>query len=130
RQWEADVPDKSRIYTMTGRYPSWLFSALKVVGVKKRRPELHGQLKTIMSISDWAQYQLSGVMGYEHSQASETQLYDVARKSWSSELCSLFDIPQEILPPLHSSGTVLGRVSRRVANDMSISDDAVVIVGG
>lgn len=130
RQWEADVPDKSRIYTMTGRYPSWLFSALKVVGVKKRRPELYSQLKTIMSISDWAQYQLSGVMGYEHSQASETQLYDVARKSWSSELCSLFDIPQEILPPLHSSGTVLGRVSRRVANDMSISDDAVVIVGG
>jgi autoinducer-2 kinase len=130
REWEASVPDKSRIYSITGRYPSSLFSAMKVVAIRKRRPEIYDQLATIVSISDWAQFKLSGVAGYEHSQASETQLYDVERKSWSKDLCSLYGLPDKILSPLQASGTILGNVLTEVANNLSISPKAVVVVGG
>ncbi|HEU5145817.1 MAG TPA: FGGY family carbohydrate kinase [Chryseosolibacter sp.] len=130
REWEHEVAEKSRIYKITGRFPSWLFSAMKVIGIRKKRPEIYNKLQTIVSISDWAQFQLSGVAGYEHSQASETQLYDVEKKSWSNELCSLFNLPERILPALHSSGTILGKVLPEVARDLSISEDAVVVVGG
>jgi autoinducer 2 (AI-2) kinase len=130
REWEENVPEKTRIYSITGRYPSALFSALKVIGIRNRRSDIYDQLNTIVSISDWAQFKLTGVAGYENSQASETQLYDVERKSWSKDLCSLFGIPEKILPPLHDSGTILGNVLPAVAKDMSISPDAVVAVGG
>lgn len=130
REWENDIHNKSRIYEISGRYPSSLFSALKVVGVKNRQPELFQQLGSIVSISDWAQLQLSGVAGYEHSQASETQLYDVAEKKWSAELCAAFGLNDRMLPPLHSSGTVLGKVLPDVATALNISPETVVIVGG
>lgn len=130
REWEDNVPEKSRIYSITGRFPSSLFSAMKIIGIRNRRPDVYDQLKTIVSISDWAQFKLSGVAGYEHSQASETQLYDVERKLWSKELCSLFGLSGKILPPLHDSGTILGKVLPAVAKSMSISAEAVVVVGG
>src|SRR5690606_9406776 len=130
REWEEDIPEQDRIYELTGRKPSSLFSALKLVGVRERRTELFDKCDCLMSISDWAQYQLCGVKGYEHSQASETCLYDVEKMEWSTELCQYFDISPAILPPLHNSGTILGTVSVDLAQRLNISDDAFVIVGG
>lgn len=130
REWEDSIHEKSRIYTLTGRFPSSLFSALKVIGIKNKRPDVYNRLHTILSISDWAQYQFCGVAGYEHSQASETQLYDIAEKKWSKDLCGLFGLPDRILPPLHNSGDILGKVHRETATSLGISPEAVVIVGG
>jgi len=130
RQWESIVEDKSRVYELTGRYPSSLFSAMKLVGVRERYPELWEQLSTFTSISDWAQDKLCGVMGYEHSQASETLLYNIEQQKWSNELCSIFDIDKNILPSLHSSGTIIGTILPEYAAKFNISADAVIIVGG
>ncbi|RZK34675.1 MAG: sugar kinase, partial [Hymenobacter sp.] len=130
REWENMIEDKHRVYTLTGRYPTALFSAFKVVGIRHRRTGIYNRLSRILSISDWAQFQLSGIEGYEHSQASETLLYDVAKGQWSPELFDLFDIDPSVLPPLHFSGTILGEVLPEYAEKLSIAEDAVVIVGG
>ncbi|HVF97246.1 MAG TPA: FGGY family carbohydrate kinase [Flavisolibacter sp.] len=130
REWEDMIEDKHRVYTLTGRYPTALFSAFKVIGIKNRRTDIFDRFAKMLSISDWAQFQLCGIEGYEHSQASETLLYDVAKKSWSAELCNVFEIDPAVLPPLLSSGTILGNVLPAIAKQLSISPDAVVIVGG
>jgi autoinducer 2 (AI-2) kinase len=103
---------------------------MKLVGLRERHPEVWQQLSTFTSISDWAQYKLCGVMGYEHSQASETLLYDIEQKIWSDELCEIFNIDIKTLPALHSSGTILGPVFPEHAAKFNIAGDAVVIVGG
>ncbi|GAB3225071.1 FGGY-family carbohydrate kinase [Spirosoma arcticum] len=129
REWEHCIDDKSRVYDLTGRYPTSLFSALKLVGVRERRADLWDQVATFLSISDWVQYQLSGIARYEHSQASETLLYDVAAKQWSPELADLFALGIAP-PPLQSAGTVLGPVRPAVAQALAISPEAIVVVGG
>ncbi|WP_231426191.1 FGGY-family carbohydrate kinase [Pedobacter sp. Leaf250] len=130
REWENLIADKSAVYKLTGRYPTSLFSALKVVGIRNKRPEIWNAYNTFMSISDWVEFMFSGVLHYEHSQASETLLYDVAAKNWSPELCRIFDLKTETLPPLTDSGTVLGKVKTEVADFFNISNTAVVVVGG
>lgn len=130
REWEGMIADKSRVYQLTGRYPTSLFSALKLIGIRHRRPEIWKRFSTFMSISDWVQFRLSGVTHYEHSQASETLLYDVENGTWSEELCSLFDLSPEILPELRPSGSILGSVLPERAGELGISTDALVIVGG
>ncbi|QHV97843.1 FGGY-family carbohydrate kinase [Spirosoma endbachense] len=130
REWENMISDKSRVYELTGRYPTSLFSALKLVGLRHRRANLWEEFATFLSISDWVQYQLSGVTRYEHSQASETLLYDVAAGQWSAELCAYFDIESSILPPLALAGTILGAVLPTLATELAISPEAIVIVGG
>ncbi len=130
REWEGKYADKSRIYQLTGRYPTSLFSAYKLVGIRERRHDVWNGLSFFLSISDWAAWELSGVALYEHSQASETLLYDVAAGDWSAELCALFDISPKLLPALSQSGSVAGTVQPAVAASLGISADAVVITGG
>ncbi|HTI06954.1 MAG TPA: FGGY family carbohydrate kinase [Puia sp.] len=130
REWEDLIADKSHVYTLTGRRPTSLFSALKLVGIRNRRPEIWDRFSTFLSISDWVQYKLSGVVRYEHSQASETLLYDVAGKSWSKELCGLFELDPSVCPELQCSGTVLGGVLPEYTTRLPFSSAAVVIIGG
>ena len=130
RQWEGAIADKSRIYDLTGRYPTSLFSALKLVGLREKKQRMWNRVSLVLSISDWVQYQFSGIAGYEHSQASETLLYDVPSKQWSGELCAAFPLPVSLLPPLKAAGSMLGNVLPEVANQFSINNEAVVVVGG
>lgn len=130
REWENTFPDKSRIYQLTGRYPTSLFSAFKLVGIREKRKEIWNGLSFFLSISDWAAWELSGIALYEHSQASETLLYDVAAGTWSDELCSMFGISSVILPALSQSGSVAGTVKKEIAEQWGFSQDAQVITGG
>ncbi|MFA4869286.1 MAG: FGGY family carbohydrate kinase [Pedobacter sp.] len=130
REWEDMIMDKSEVYQLTGRYPTSLFSALKIVGVKNRLPDLWGEFATFLSISDWVEYKLSGVLHYEHSQASETMLYDVEKHDWSDRLCEIFEIDPAVLPKLTLSGTVLGPIIPIEAAAFNIDSDAWIIVGG
>ena len=130
REWENEIQKKDRVYELTGRKPSSLFSAMKLIGIKNRRSDIYKEFDCVMSISDWAQYQLSGIKGYEHSQASETCLYDVQGMVWSEELCKIFDIDPSVLPPLHQSGTILGNISSAISKQLQITESTLVIVGG
>lgn len=130
RKWEPSLKDKDLVYNLSGRYPTSLFSAFKLVGVRKVYPELFEKIKCFMSISDWIQFKFSGIEGYEHSQASETLLYDVENKSWSSDLLAQFNLSTEILPELKDAGTILGSIKPDVADEFGISPQAVVVVGG
>lgn len=130
REWQDNFDNKSRIYHLTGRYPTSLFSAYKLVGIRERRKELWSGLSFFLSISDWAAWELSGVAHYEHSQASETLLYDVEKGDWCPELCHLFDISPSLLPPVQQSGGILAKITPTVARDWNIDTNAVVIIGG
>lgn len=130
RDWQNDLADKSRVYQLSGRYPTSLFSVYKLIGTRERNADLWQNASTFLSISDWAAWELSGEFAYEHSQASETLLYDVEAGKWSKELCEIFDIDFEFLPQLRQSGEVLGQVKGDVSREWSFSENAVVVVGG
>jgi autoinducer 2 (AI-2) kinase len=130
REWEHMIKDKDFVYLLTGRYPTALFSAFKLTGSRYKKTTLWNKFSTFLSISDWVEYQLSGVLHYEHSQASETLLYDIVLKEWSEELCLIFDFNPSILPKLVSSGTILGPITPHQAQNFGISTSAQIIVGG
>jgi autoinducer 2 (AI-2) kinase len=130
REWESTIGDKSYVYRATGRYPTSLFSALKLVGIRERKPELWKDCSTFLSISDWIAYRLSGIARYEHSQASETLLYDVAQRQWSPALCKVFGLDPAMLPELTASAAVLGDILPEVAKQLDIPGDAKIVAGG
>jgi autoinducer 2 (AI-2) kinase len=130
RAWQDDIADKDEVYQLTGRYPGSLFSAMKIIGIRNTRIGIWDQLSSFMSISDWVEYKLSGVLHYEHSQASETLLYDIEKMDWSERLCTIFNIEPHLLPELKTSGTILGNILPAEAEGFGISADVYIIVGG
>ena len=130
REWENILPDKSRVYQLTGRYPGSLFSAFKLVGIREQRKDVWKKLAFFLSISDWVLFQLTGVAQYEYSQASETLLFDVAGKAWSSELTGLFGIDPALLPPLAASATIAGTITPKAATALGLPGTAAIVVTG
>ncbi|MDU0153762.1 FGGY-family carbohydrate kinase [Bacillus cabrialesii] len=130
REWEESIPNREEIYRRTGRLPTALFSALKLYGLKQRQPSLWEKTASFTSISDWVTYQLSGILTYEPSQATETLLFDVKQSTWSEEMCGIFGFSPSILPPLVKAGTVIGTITNEYASELGLSIYAKVIAGG
>ncbi|WP_346237524.1 FGGY-family carbohydrate kinase [Niabella insulamsoli] len=130
REWEDKIADKNQVYQLAGRYPTSLFSAYKLEGIRRRRADLWQQCSYFLSISDWAAFKLSGVAAYEHSQASETLLYDVAAGTWSETLLKLFDLPSSYCPRLITSAETYGPILPGLAAQWGIDKSAIVVVGG
>ncbi|QNF30242.1 FGGY-family carbohydrate kinase [Metabacillus elymi] len=130
REWERTLPDPEIIFKTTGRLPSALFSALKLVALKNRQPMLWDKIDTFTSISDWITYKLSGVLVYEPSQATESLLYDVQKTDWSDVMCEQFGISRKFLPEIKASGTILGEITPTIANELGLKQDVLIIVGG
>jgi autoinducer 2 (AI-2) kinase len=130
REWEDTVVDKSRMYQLSGRFPTSLFSAYKLEGIRQRRTEIWQQCAYFLSISDWAAFQLCGVAAYEHSQASETLLYDVAGGNWSNELAAMFDLEASYCPALTASAEKIGTVLPGIAHEWRLHTGAIVVTGG
>lgn len=130
RFMEDLIKNKDAVYRLTGRYPTSLFSALKLVAYREKYPDQWKQAACFLSISDWAQFMLTGVKGYEHAHASETLLYDVKNKCWSGELLALFGLDKHLLPPLCFSGTMLGSIKKEYASKWNLTGDVPVYVGG
>lgn len=130
RFMESIIKDKEAVYKLAGRFPTSLFSALKLVAYREKYAKEWELVDCFMSISDWAQFQLTGVKCYEHSQASETLLYDVERKCWSDTLFELFNLEKNIAPPLYFSGSKLGCVKEGLSEKCLLDAGIPVFVGG
>lgn len=130
REWEKDITNFQTVYEKAGRWPTTVFSALKLKGVKERQPELWGRIASFISISDWIGYEFTNELAYESSQASETLLFDVKKNDWSPELCGIFGIPSDWLPKIRQSGTILGAVSEAAAERFNVGEGIPFIVGG
>ncbi len=130
REWESSIQNKNRIYELTGRYPTSLFSVMKLIGIKERRQDIWNKFSVFVSISDWVEFMFSGVISYEHSQASETLLFDIEANQWSEELCYLFGVEIKSLPEIKQSGTIIGKLTDTACRQWSLSKNVVVIKGG
>ena len=130
REFMDSLPDPERIYPLSGKWATEDFCAAKLLGLRMRRPEIYRKIRKILSLSEWIAYLFTGTVCMEPSQACETQLYDIERKCWSDELCRIFGISPDFLPPLISAGESAGPIKKELSNYGIFTPDACFIVGG
>lgn len=117
-----------RLHATTGHLPACVFPLARYLWFRK-----HGdaaRVASVLMLSDWITERLSGARVAEPSNAAESMLFDVTRRTWSEEICAAFDVPAGILPALHPSGTRVGAVHARAAADTGIPEGTPVFTGG
>ncbi|KAB1899761.1 rhamnulokinase, partial [Micromonospora sp. AMSO1212t] len=72
-------------------------------------PQLEAAHRLLL-IPDLIAYWLTGVIGAEVTNASTTQLYDLRRRTWATDLTADAGIRGEMFPPLREPGTRIGPV--------------------
>jgi xylulokinase len=106
------------------------FSAPKLLWVRENDPKQFERAKTFLLPKDFIRFRLTGERASEVSDASGTLLFDVAKRQWSREMLSALGIDPGLLPAVHESPVVSGRVRADVAAELGLPAGTPVVGGG
>ncbi len=105
---------EAAVRARTGLVLDPYFTGTKLTWLFRERPELRrgaeaGDL-AVGTIDSWLIARLTGgaVHATDHTNASRTLLYDLARGDWSSDLLDLFEVPAAALPEIRRSAGRFG----------------------
>jgi xylulokinase len=126
----ADAHGTERVYRCTGSRPGAAYTAAKLMWIKRHQPEVYARTHRVLQSKDYAAFLLSGVMVTDYSDASNTNLFDLARRTWASDLIQAADLDEDKLPPIHPSTTVIGRVTPPAAVQTGLLAGTPVVIGG
>ncbi|MBP5253945.1 MAG: xylulokinase [Lachnospiraceae bacterium] len=105
------------------------FTAPKILWVRAHEPELFGRIAKIMLPKDYLNYRMTGSFVTDYSDASGMLLLDVAGKKWSPLMLQLCGISEGMLPALHESYDVIGRLNREAAALTGLPEGVPVLAG-
>jgi glycerol kinase len=115
RELSADAP---WITDRTGLPVDPYFSATKLE-LMLREPEIQPLVEQGVvlagTMDSWLIWKLTGGRAHvtDPTNASRTMLFDIGERRWSDELCSLFGVPQSVLPEVRSSSGDFGITENR-----------------
>lgn len=105
------------------------FTAPKILWVREHEPEIYAKCAKILLPKDYVRYMLTGKYCMEISDASGTNLLDITKREWSSEILKALDIDPNLLPPIIESVDVAGTITKEAAEATGLCEGTLVAGG-
>jgi autoinducer-2 kinase len=102
----------------------------RLLWLARHQPETYERAATVLMLSEWVLYRLSGVTAMEPSNGSTSGLLALATRDADDELAASCGLRTGLLPQVVEPGTVLGQVSAQAARETGLSTRTRVVVGG
>jgi xylulokinase len=119
-----------KIFALSGVYPQGMYSAYKLLWIKKNRREVYDKAKKVMLVGDYVGYALTGKRCSDYASASRTGIFDIRKKEFSKELCALFGIEAGLFSPVAPSGVKLGEIKEEILSEWGASSSVTLVTGG
>ena len=114
---------------LTGQNLSTIYSANKILWLKKHRPELLERAWKVLTFQDYIVYRLCRHAVIDYSMASRTMMFDINRKDWSEPLMRVVGMSREKFADTALGGTVAGVIVPSLAEELGLSRDIRIVVG-
>lgn len=118
-----------RLYSRTGIQRLAFNTLYQLVAMRQSGDPRLEAARTLLLIPDLFHHWMTGRRGTEYTNASTTQLLDVVRGDWATDLVRELGLPAGILPPVDPPGTVLGPLSDEVAREVGLTATVPVVAG-
>lgn len=106
------------------------FTAPKILWVRENEPKIYSRTKHVLLPKDYIRLCMTGEYATEVSDASGTLLLDVVNRRWSDRLLSILQIDPALMPRVHESYEVTGRLTREAAGELGLAEGIPVVGGG
>lgn len=106
------------------------FTLPKILWVKEHEPNLFKEASIFLLPKDYLRFRMTGMIHSEYSDAAGTLLLDLENRTWSKEICELFEIDEEMCPPLVQSHSFVGNLLPEIANSTGLPVETKVFAGG
>jgi xylulokinase len=105
------------------------FTLTKLLWTRENEPRLWSRVRAVMLPKDYVRFRLTGERATDMADASGTLMLDVARRRWSDEMLQATGIDRAVLPALHESPDVCGRISAAGADASGLAAGTPVVAG-
>ena len=123
--------DRRRLFQLTGLVPGRVATLSQLVALRNSPSASRlRSAKTLLFMSDLFRYFLCGDKSAELTAAGSSQLLNVKKASWCSEVFDVLGLPRRIAPRLVKPGTVVGQLQPDLANGAGLNQAPVVAVAG
>jgi autoinducer 2 (AI-2) kinase len=119
------------MYTSSGHWPvpNWIAGSI-LPWLKESKPEIFHKVSSILMISDWINYNLTGEKATESTCACETSLFNLIKRDWDWKIIDSLGIDRSIFPKTLNNGEILGYTDSSFHHIIDIPDGVPVISGG
>lgn len=130
RHWQSEeIPE--RLYPRT-RQTLWTGHPVTLLRwFKDNSPKIYEQIGTVLMSHDYLRYCMTGEVGCEVTNISESNFYNMNTESYDSSLFELLGIPEAIdfLPPVVGSTALAGRVTKEASAATGLAEGTPVVGG-
>ena len=120
---------RAALIQLTCNPPLTNFTLTKLLWVRENEPNNWARVAHVMLPKDYVRFRLTGERAIDMADASGTLLLDVAHRRWSTEVLSKAGINVDLLPALHESPQVCGKVSAAGAEATGLRVGTPVVAG-
>ncbi|MFA4028556.1 MAG: hypothetical protein GDYSWBUE_000518 [Candidatus Fervidibacterota bacterium] len=111
---------KEEIFEQTGIQFMQINTLFQLLSMVVSGSPLLDVAETLLMMPDLFNFWLTGIKVSEFSIATTTQFYNPREKQWAKPLLERLGIPTHFLPPIVSSGTIIGEMISSVADDVGM----------
>ena len=132
RWWEENF-GADEMYRITGQPLTSsmpIYTLPKIQWLYENEPELFKKAWMFLCWEDYINLKLCGRPVMDYSVATRTMVFDIRKKVWSSDILEEAQIDESLLPEVKPSGTVIGEVSGKAAQEVGLSKGTLVVTGG
>ncbi len=129
-EWLEHTLGTKTLYSITGLDVNPIFSLPKILWVRENQPQVYEKAWKWLQIADYILFCLCGQTATDHTLASRTLAFDLRRNVWSQRILAAVGVPEDTMPAVVESGTVLGHVSRVASEHTGLPATAKVVMGG
>lgn len=117
------------IYDRTGQSFA-LAAGPRLLWLKTHRPDLYRRAATVLMLSEWVLFRLSGERVMEPSNGSTSGFVSLDSRTGDPELLRACGLRDNVLPRTFEPGTVVGAVLPSAAEETGLSTSTRVVLGG
>jgi glycerol kinase len=124
----ADCQDV--VYGRTGLRISPVFSAVKMLWLRRHAPQVWRASHKLLGVQDWVLWLLTGRYVTDQSLASRTNLLNLDRREWDPDMLALFEVPRSMLCDLVAPGAIVGGLGEAMAGATGLVAGLPVVSAG
>jgi len=129
KSWPIEFGEE-KLYQITGHTAHPMFTLFKLLWLKENKPDIWWQADKLLCFEDLLQLKLGLDPAIGWPLAGRTMMFDVRKHEWSSEILHSIGLtPGQLAKPL-PSGSIAGKIDKKIAKDLGLADDAFVVTGG
>jgi rhamnulokinase len=124
----CELMSKREIYEHTGIQFAQHNSIYQLLSMRLANSPALAKAKRLIFIADLVSYFLAGKPYAEYTLASTSQLMDMRTGKWSRAIFEKMNLPIDIMPEVVNPGTVIGKLTEKVAKEIGCPQIPVIAV--